>query len=180
MCVYQCVSGVRAVRVWTNSSNKRSCTTLQPTDVGNEPIRTGIEHRLWRNVLPSLNTYSRPPATKVTKNRNSVQKAKSSGFVLWKMNPNMWYIELSVGGCKVHAGCNGKLVSTPPRPLFVFSRFEEPVLQYRLLQHCSRVQQNPLLVVLEIWDAVSLLSERTTFLPQHRSNIQVMGTTLFP
>lgn len=49
-------------------------------------------------------------ATKVMKNRNSVREAESGGFVLWQMNPDMWYVELSVGGCKVHAGCNGKLV----------------------------------------------------------------------
>ncbi|CAA2964300.1 uncharacterized protein LOC111399737 [Olea europaea var. sylvestris] len=46
-------------------------------------------------------------ATKVVKNRNA---AESGGFVLWQMNPDMWYVELAVGGCKVHAGCNGKLV----------------------------------------------------------------------
>ncbi|KAJ1375313.1 hypothetical protein SESBI_51157 [Sesbania bispinosa] len=26
------------------------------------------------------------------------------------MNPDMWYVELALGGSKVHAGCNGKLV----------------------------------------------------------------------
>lgn len=46
-------------------------------------------------------------ATKVIKSRNS---AESGGFVLWQMDPNMWYVELSVGGSKVHAGCNGELV----------------------------------------------------------------------
>ncbi|EPS60170.1 hypothetical protein M569_14633, partial [Genlisea aurea] len=30
--------------------------------------------------------------------------------VLWQMNPDMWYVELSVGGSKVQAGCNGRLV----------------------------------------------------------------------
>ncbi|XP_019170283.1 PREDICTED: uncharacterized protein LOC109165800 [Ipomoea nil] len=48
--------------------------------------------------------------TKVVKNRNVARAAESGGFVLWKMNPDMWYVELAVGGSKVHAGCNGKLV----------------------------------------------------------------------
>ncbi|KAL3538825.1 hypothetical protein ACH5RR_002191 [Cinchona calisaya] len=49
-------------------------------------------------------------ATKVVKNRNVARAAESGGFVLWQMNPDMWYVELAVGGSKVHAGCNGKLV----------------------------------------------------------------------
>lgn len=49
-------------------------------------------------------------ATRVVKNRNASRCAESGGFVLWQMNPNMWYVELAVGGSKVHAGCNGKLV----------------------------------------------------------------------
>lgn len=49
-------------------------------------------------------------ATKVIKNRNSSKAAESGGFVLWQMNPDMWYVELALGGSKVHAGCNGKLV----------------------------------------------------------------------
>ncbi|XWS24147.1 hypothetical protein CRYUN_Cryun28dG0075600 [Craigia yunnanensis] len=49
-------------------------------------------------------------ANKVTKNRNSSKAAESGGFVLWQMNPDMWYVELALGGSKVHAGCNGKLV----------------------------------------------------------------------
>lgn len=49
-------------------------------------------------------------ATKVMKNRNTSRDAESGGFVLWQMNPDMWYVELAVGGSKVHAGCNGQLV----------------------------------------------------------------------
>lgn len=49
-------------------------------------------------------------ASKVIKNRNSSRAAESGGFVLWQMNPDMWYVELALGGSKVHAGCNGKLV----------------------------------------------------------------------
>ncbi|KAE8698583.1 hypothetical protein F3Y22_tig00110597pilonHSYRG00451 [Hibiscus syriacus] len=48
--------------------------------------------------------------TKTVKNRYGSRGAESGGFVLWQMNPDMWYVELAVGGCKVHAGCNGKLV----------------------------------------------------------------------
>ncbi|KAM1862991.1 hypothetical protein ACFX14_003385 [Malus domestica] len=49
-------------------------------------------------------------ATKVMKTRNASRCAESGGFVLWQMSPDMWYVELEVGGSKVHAGCNGKLV----------------------------------------------------------------------
>lgn len=49
-------------------------------------------------------------AGKVMKNRNAARDTESGGFVLWQMNPDMWYVELSVGGSKVHAGCNGKIV----------------------------------------------------------------------
>ncbi|XP_019156777.1 PREDICTED: uncharacterized protein LOC109153330 [Ipomoea nil] len=49
-------------------------------------------------------------ATKVIKNRNSSKTPDSGGFVLWQMNPDMWYIELALGSNEVHAGCNGGLV----------------------------------------------------------------------
>lgn len=49
-------------------------------------------------------------ATKVIKNRNSSKTPDSGGFVLWQMNPDMWYIELALGSSEVHAGCNGRLV----------------------------------------------------------------------
>ncbi|GFP82183.1 hypothetical protein PHJA_000361600 [Phtheirospermum japonicum] len=49
-------------------------------------------------------------ATKVVKNRNGARSPECGGFVLWQMNPDMWYVELAVGGSKVRAGCNGKLV----------------------------------------------------------------------
>ncbi|KAL6514614.1 hypothetical protein OROGR_020193 [Orobanche gracilis] len=48
-------------------------------------------------------------ATNVVKNRNTARRAESGGFVLWQMNPDMWYVELAVGGSKVRAGCNGKI-----------------------------------------------------------------------
>ncbi|KAF5745568.1 hypothetical protein HS088_TW07G01160 [Tripterygium wilfordii] len=49
-------------------------------------------------------------ATKVVKNRNGSKGTELGNFVLWQMNPDMWYVELAVGGSKVRAGCNGKLV----------------------------------------------------------------------
>lgn len=41
---------------------------------------------------------------------NSSKSVESGGFVLWHMNPDMWYMELVLGGSKVLAGCDGKLV----------------------------------------------------------------------
>lgn len=49
-------------------------------------------------------------ASKVVKSKGSSKAAESGWFVLWQMNPDMWYVELALGGSKVHAGCNRKLV----------------------------------------------------------------------
>jgi Protein of unknown function (DUF620) len=49
-------------------------------------------------------------ATRVVKNKGSSRAVESGGFVLWQMAPDMWYVELAVGGSKVHAGSNGRLV----------------------------------------------------------------------
>ncbi|KAI3715988.1 hypothetical protein L6452_23007 [Arctium lappa] len=49
-------------------------------------------------------------ASRVVKNKHAARGADTGGFVLWQMNPDMWYVELAVGGSKVHAGCNGNLV----------------------------------------------------------------------
>ncbi|XP_020597470.1 uncharacterized protein LOC110037219 [Phalaenopsis equestris] len=46
--------------------------------------------------------------TKLTRNRGA--PVETGGFVLWQMVPHMWYVELAVGGSKVRAGSNGKLV----------------------------------------------------------------------
>ncbi|XP_024538945.1 uncharacterized protein LOC9653278 [Selaginella moellendorffii] len=35
---------------------------------------------------------------------------ESGSFVLWQMFPDRWYVELSVGGTKVRAGCDAKTV----------------------------------------------------------------------
>ncbi|KAG8049088.1 hypothetical protein GUJ93_ZPchr0009g2255 [Zizania palustris] len=47
---------------------------------------------------------------RVVRNRMAAHTAEPGRFVLWQMAPEMWYIEMAVGGSKVHAGCNGKLV----------------------------------------------------------------------
>jgi hypothetical protein len=47
-------------------------------------------------------------ATRVV--RNGGAAVEQVGFVLWQMSPDMWYVELAVGGNKVRAGCNGRLV----------------------------------------------------------------------
>lgn len=62
--------------------------------------------------------------------RNYSLKASETGcFVLWQMMPDTWSVELVLGGSKVHAGSNGKIVwrhtpwlgshaaKGPPRPL---------------------------------------------------------------
>ncbi|TVU46494.1 hypothetical protein EJB05_06034 [Eragrostis curvula] len=59
-------------------------------------------------------------ATRVVKTRGSgsgsgsgsaaASAVEQGGFVLWQMSPDMWYVELAVGGSKVRAGCNGQLV----------------------------------------------------------------------
>lgn len=49
-------------------------------------------------------------AAKAVKSRNSSRTTEAGGFVLWQMNPDMWYVEVALGGSKIHAGCNGKLV----------------------------------------------------------------------
>ncbi|KAJ4770817.1 DUF620 family protein (DUF620) [Rhynchospora pubera] len=49
-------------------------------------------------------------ANKVIKNRHPAKSSVAGRFVLWQMAPEMWYIELALGGSKVHAGCNGRLV----------------------------------------------------------------------
>ena len=49
-------------------------------------------------------------AAKAVKSRNSSRTTEAGGFVLWQMNPDMWYVEVALGGTKIHAGCNGKLV----------------------------------------------------------------------
>ncbi|KAL8172004.1 hypothetical protein V2J09_023808 [Rumex salicifolius] len=35
------------------------------------------------------------------------QSCDVGGFVLWQKNPDLWYLELVVSGCKLSAGCDG-------------------------------------------------------------------------
>ncbi|KAJ4796340.1 DUF620 family protein (DUF620) [Rhynchospora pubera] len=51
--------------------------------------------------------------TKAKKNRgggSSLSVPETGGFVLWQMKPNMWCIELALGGSKICAGSNGGIV----------------------------------------------------------------------
>ncbi|XP_028549104.1 uncharacterized protein LOC110098954 [Dendrobium catenatum] len=69
------------------------------------------------------NSAAVPPS--ITRNG----KGEIGGFVLWQKNPELWFFELIMAGCKMSAGCNGKHAwrqSTseqshasrgPPRPL---------------------------------------------------------------
>ncbi|WOH02947.1 hypothetical protein DCAR_0522337 [Daucus carota subsp. sativus] len=61
----------------------------------------------------------------------------SGGFVLWLMNPDLWYLELVVSNCKISAGSDGKIgwsqsshssIATrgPPRPLRRFFQGLDP------------------------------------------------------
>ncbi|KAI4389519.1 hypothetical protein MLD38_001736 [Melastoma candidum] len=47
---------------------------------------------------------------KVGRNKTSTKITESGRFVLWQMYPDKWYVDLALGGSKVEAGCNGKLV----------------------------------------------------------------------
>ncbi|CAN1274355.1 hypothetical protein LINPERPRIM_LOCUS15368 [Linum perenne] len=70
-------------------------------------------------------------ANKVTKNKGSSKTAESGEFVLWQMNPGMWYVELALGGRRVHAGCNGKLVCSMIYYILTFLLFIEQGLDPR-------------------------------------------------
>nr|GLL28550.1 uncharacterized protein LOC109165800 [Ipomoea trifida] len=76
---------------------------------GGQKLQHSIKNAYAMGKVRMLASEIETP-TKVVKNRNVARAAESGGFVLWKMNPDMWYVELAVGGSKVHAGCNGKLV----------------------------------------------------------------------
>ncbi|KAA8537644.1 hypothetical protein F0562_027252 [Nyssa sinensis] len=60
---------------------------------------------------------------------NAKRTCEVGGFVLWQKNPDLWFLELVVSGCKVSAGSDGKVAWSqsssrpshaskgPPRPL---------------------------------------------------------------
>ncbi|KAK3038120.1 hypothetical protein RJ639_029574 [Escallonia herrerae] len=69
---------------------------------------------------------------------NAKRSCESGGFVLWQKNPDLWYLELVVSGCKVSAGSDGKVAWSqsssnpsnaskgPPRPLRRFFQGLDP------------------------------------------------------
>ncbi|WOG98965.1 hypothetical protein DCAR_0418311 [Daucus carota subsp. sativus] len=67
-------------------------------------------HNAYATGKVQMLAFESETAGKVVKSRNSSRALESGGFVLWQMNPDMWYVELVLGGTKIHAGCNGKLV----------------------------------------------------------------------
>ncbi|MFS7900710.1 hypothetical protein Hanom_Chr00s132798g01816061 [Helianthus anomalus] len=45
-------------------------------------------------------------ATKVIKNKDLSKTVVYHGFVLWQINLDMWYVELTLGARKVYGSCN--------------------------------------------------------------------------
>ncbi|KAJ4840244.1 hypothetical protein Tsubulata_015402 [Turnera subulata] len=76
---------------------------------GGQKLQNSIRNAYAMGKLRMIASEFETP-TRVMKNRNGARAAETGGFVLWQMNPDMWYVELAAGGSKVHAGCNGKLV----------------------------------------------------------------------
>ncbi|KAL9994256.1 hypothetical protein Hdeb2414_s0015g00440701 [Helianthus debilis subsp. tardiflorus] len=76
---------------------------------GGQKLQNSI-HNAYAMGKVKMLAFDIETATKVIKNRNSSKTAESGSFVLWQMNPDMWYVELALGASKVHAGCNGRLV----------------------------------------------------------------------
>ncbi|XP_076933200.1 uncharacterized protein LOC143599017 [Bidens hawaiensis] len=76
---------------------------------GGQKVQNSI-HNAYAMGKVKMLAFDIETATKVIKNRNSSRTAESGSFVLWQMNPDMWYVELALGASKVHAGCNGRLV----------------------------------------------------------------------
>ncbi|CAH2036280.1 unnamed protein product [Thlaspi arvense] len=75
---------------------------------GGQKLQNSIKNAYAMGKLKMVTSELETP-TRTARNRNPT-KSETGGFVLWQMNPDMWYVELSVGGSKVRAGCNGKLV----------------------------------------------------------------------
>ncbi|KAG2314169.1 hypothetical protein Bca52824_017291 [Brassica carinata] len=75
---------------------------------GGQKLQSSIKNAYANGKLEMITSELETP-TRTVRNRNPT-KPETGGFVLWQMNPDMWYVELSVGTSKVRAGCNGKLV----------------------------------------------------------------------
>lgn len=99
----------------------RDCASPQETSSAQYILQQYLAASGGHKLLASVrNTYTMgkvrmvateiEKASRLTKNRNAARGGEHGRFVLWQMAPEMWYIELAVGGSKVHAGCNGKLV----------------------------------------------------------------------
>ncbi|KAI4375956.1 hypothetical protein MLD38_013765 [Melastoma candidum] len=73
---------------------------------GGQTVQNSVKNAYAMGKV-KMTTSEFETATKVFKNRSPAQMGR---FVLWQMDPDMWYVELAVGGSKVRAGCNGKLV----------------------------------------------------------------------
>ncbi|KAF2581532.1 hypothetical protein F2Q68_00005683 [Brassica cretica] len=69
-------------------------------------VQNGYVMGRIRTVASEFETGSKGSKSK----SNSSKAVESGGFVLWHMSPDMWYMELVLGGSKVLAGCDGKLV----------------------------------------------------------------------
>lgn len=75
---------------------------------GGQKLQNSIKNAYANGKVKMITSELETP-TRTVRNRNPT-KPETGGFVLWQMNPDMWYVELSVGSSKVRAGCNGKLV----------------------------------------------------------------------
>ncbi|KAG1368462.1 hypothetical protein COCNU_14G009300 [Cocos nucifera] len=85
-------------------------TLLQCTAAsGGLKLQSSI-HNAYAKGMVRMVTLEFETATKVMKNRGSSRAMESGGFILWQMAPDMWYVELTIGGSKIHVGSNGKLV----------------------------------------------------------------------
>eukprot|EP00249_Psilotum_nudum_P018685 c26918_g1_i1 orf=3-1190(-) len=76
---------------------------------GGSKLHSTIKNSYALGKVKMLTSEFETP-TKLVKPRNLSKAAETGGFVLWQMIPDMWYVEMAVGGIKVHAGSNGKLV----------------------------------------------------------------------
>ncbi|XP_031125947.1 uncharacterized protein LOC116028380 [Ipomoea triloba] len=76
---------------------------------GGQKLQNSVKNAYAMGKLKML-SYEIETPTKIVKSRNGARAPESGGFVIWQMNPDMWYMELAIGGSKIHAGCNGKIV----------------------------------------------------------------------
>lgn len=76
---------------------------------GGQKLQNSIKNAYAMGKLKML-SYEIETPTKIVRSRNAARAPECGGFVIWQMNPDMWYMELAIGGSKIHAGCNGKIV----------------------------------------------------------------------